>query len=111
MGCRKSRLEKAGPRGIESYRSTMIRTVELSPNGGFQLPKEFCEKNNIKAGMSLRVVDLGKALYVTPQEEPSVEELEKLIAESGAPDREPTAAEAKMVEDIIAEIRREKQSR
>ena len=80
----------------------MITTIELSPSGQFQLPKQFCEKNNLKAGTSLRVIEVGKGLYVTPQEEPNIEEIELLIADTGVFDREPTPEEEKMVQDVIA---------
>jgi hypothetical protein len=43
-----------------------------------------------------------------PQEEPNLEELERLIAQSGAPDREPTPQEEKMLESMIAMCRQEK---
>ncbi len=86
----------------------MIKTVELSDTGEFPLPKEFCKKNNIKAGSSVRVVQVGNGLYVTPQEEPNVEEIERLIAETGVFDREPTPEEEGMVRDSIANYRREK---
>src|SRR5688572_23941683 len=86
----------------------MTLTIELSENGQFTLPKAFCEKNQIKAGTALRVVEVGKGLYVTAQEEPNIEELERLIAESGAPDREPTPEEEKMLQEIIADVRRER---
>jgi hypothetical protein len=105
------RIEKAGEAGKQSYREGMITTIELSPSGQLQLPKEFCEKNKLKAGTSLRVVSLGKALYVTAQEEPNVEEFERLVAESGAPDREATAEEEKMIQETIAEFRQSKQQR
>ena len=85
-----------------------MTTIELSPSGQFKLPKEFCEKNNLKAGALLRVIEVGKALYVTPHEEPTVEEFEKLLAETRIFDREATPEEEKMVEEAISEYRRQK---
>jgi bifunctional DNA-binding transcriptional regulator/antitoxin component of YhaV-PrlF toxin-antitoxin module len=89
----------------------MITTVELSDTGQVQLPKAFCKKNKITAGSPLRIFEMGKGLYVTAQEEPDLEELNKLIAESGAPDREATPEEEAMVHDMIAEYRRDKKRR
>jgi bifunctional DNA-binding transcriptional regulator/antitoxin component of YhaV-PrlF toxin-antitoxin module len=86
----------------------MIKTVELSDTGQVQLPEEFCKKNKIKAGSALRIFEMGKGLYVTAQEEPNIEEIEKLIAETGVFDREQTPEEEKMVNDVIAEVRRQK---
>jgi len=89
----------------------MITTVELSDTGQVELPKDFCKKNKIKAGSALRIVEIGKGLYVTAQEEPDLEQLNKLIAESGAPDREATPEEEAMVQRTIDEYRREKKRR
>lgn len=89
----------------------MTTTVELSENGQLPLPNGFCKKNKIQPGSSLRIVEIGNALFVTPQELPTIEELEHLVTQSGAPDREQTPEEEKMVLDLIAEYRREKKSR
>jgi len=89
----------------------MTTTISVSTKRQVVLPKKFCERKKIKAGTSLRVAEVGDGLYVTPINEPTEEELKKVLASAGSLRRSQTAEEEELVSEFIQEYREEKRRR
>ncbi len=83
----------------------MTTTISVTAQGQLALPKDLCERKQIKPGMALRVTEVGEGLYVTPIPEPTEDELKEVIAAAGSLLRQQTAEEEAMVEQVIAEYR------
>lgn len=71
------------------------------------LSKEFCARKRLKAGMAVRVTEVGEGLYLTPIPEPTGEELRQAIAAAGTLLGLQTADEEDMVARAIAVYRAE----
>jgi len=72
------------------------------------LPKDYCERKNIKPGSALRVTEIAGGLYVAPVPEPSEHELEEVVKLAGSLPRQQTVRERRKVEQVIQEYRAEK---
>ncbi|MSU62162.1 MAG: AbrB/MazE/SpoVT family DNA-binding domain-containing protein [Pedosphaera sp.] len=86
----------------------MTTTVNVLQKGQVELPPDFLQRNKIKPGTALRVMEVGGGLYVTPLAEPTEKELREVIAAAGSLTRRQTCTEEEMVQKIIAEYREEK---
>lgn len=84
-----------------------MTTVELSENGKVTLPKEYCRKNNLTPGTPMRMLEVGASLLMIPQQGPTLEEFEHLVATTGVFDREATPEEEKLLDEVIAMVRAE----
>jgi hypothetical protein len=87
----------------------MTTTVQIASDRSLELPEEFCRRKKIAAGSALRLVEVGDGFYLTPAEEPSLPELEKLLEQAGAFQRPESPDEEAEVERHIREVRKEKQ--
>ncbi len=94
-----------------NYSVAMTTTVNVSPKGQMDLPEEFRKRRKIKPGAALRVTEVGDGLYVTPLPEPSEKELREVIAAAGSLTRVETPEDEAMVQQEIAEYRKEKRQK
>jgi hypothetical protein len=83
----------------------MRTTVHLTSETQTELPKEFCSRNKIGKGSTLRAIEIAGGIFLTPQDGPTLAELERVIAEAGSHDHEQTPDEAALVERVIEECR------
>ena len=86
----------------------MTTTVSVSKSGEVELPEDFRKRKKIKAGMSLRVTEVGDGLYVTPLSEPTEKELREVIAAAGSLTRRQSREEEEMVQATVTEFRTER---
>jgi bifunctional DNA-binding transcriptional regulator/antitoxin component of YhaV-PrlF toxin-antitoxin module len=93
------------------YFSAMTTTINVSPKRQVELPADFCQRNKIKPGTTLRVTEVGDGLYVTLLPEPTEKELREVIAAAGSLARRQTAGDAEMVREEIAAYRASKRKR
>ena len=89
----------------------MTTTINVSPKGQVELPKEFCERKRIKPGTALRVTEVGDGLYVTAVPEPTEKELREVIKAAGSLACRQTGEEEAMVQQTIADYRAERRKR
>ena len=89
----------------------MVTTVSVSSKRQVVLPKAFCERKKIKAGTSLRVVEIAEGLYVSPVSEPSVKEMNEVVAAAGTFDRPASAAEEQLLKTAISAYRKRRNKR
>jgi hypothetical protein len=83
-------------------------TLHLTSDTGLQLPKDFCARKRIRKGSALRAIEIGGGIFITPQEEPSIEDLEEVMAQAGSLKQEQTSEEEAFVQNLITEYRVEK---
>ena len=83
----------------------MVTTISVSSKRQVVLPKAFCERKKIKAGTSLRVVEIAEGLYVSPVSEPSAKEMNEVVAAAERLHRRVLAGDAGDGEGVIGRRR------
>ena len=90
----------------------MTTTISLTSKRQCVLPKDFCERKNLKPNSPLRVTEIGEGLYITPVPEPTVEEFEEVVRLSGGPPTKRfTKKDERMLLGVIKNIRAKKNHR
>lgn len=95
------------PNARPVHLSAMTTTISVKAKGQLALPKEFCQRKHLKAGMALRVTEVGEGLYLTPIPEPTEAELKQVMAAAGTLLQPQTADEEELVEREISVYRSE----